>query len=118
MIFVVGSKPQTFFKQFDWKRNSSKTEMGDGIQRVSPLSRRLHELTSRYTQFICLLLTFKQLANTEEFIDGATTGNLGEVLIRCNNVLYVRGLPESEEKTQDKENEEQSSKKLKVEKEN
>lgn len=24
-----------------------------------------------------------QLANTEEFIDGALTGNLGEVLIRC-----------------------------------
>ncbi|XP_065829354.1 small nuclear ribonucleoprotein F-like [Oscarella lobularis] len=32
-----------------------------------------------------------QLANTEEHIDGVCTGNLGEVLIRCNNVLYVRG---------------------------
>ena len=31
-----------------------------------------------------------QLANTEEFIDGAFAGNLGEVLIRCNNVLYIR----------------------------
>ena len=31
-----------------------------------------------------------QLANTEEFIDGAPTGNLGEVLVRCNNVLYIR----------------------------
>ena len=31
-----------------------------------------------------------QLANTEEFIDGVLAGNLGEVLIRCNNVLYVR----------------------------
>ena len=31
-----------------------------------------------------------QLANTEEFIDGACTGNLGEVLVRCNNVLYIR----------------------------
>lgn len=30
-----------------------------------------------------------QLANTEEFIDGNCTGNLGEVLIRCNNVLYI-----------------------------
>lgn len=31
-----------------------------------------------------------QLGDTEEFIDGAIAGNLGEVLVRCNNVLYVR----------------------------
>ncbi|XP_063687604.1 small nuclear ribonucleoprotein F-like [Bolinopsis microptera] len=34
------------------------------------------------------------LANTEEYIDGVLAGNLGEVLIRCNNVLYVRGVEE------------------------
>merc|ERR1711913_146417 len=33
-----------------------------------------------------------QLAQTEEFIDGNFTGKLGEVLVRCNNVLYVRGV--------------------------
>ncbi|GAB4855283.1 hypothetical protein Ancab_023903 [Ancistrocladus abbreviatus] len=38
-----------------------------------------------------------QLANTEEYIEGQFTGNLGEVLIRCNNVLYLRGVPEDEE---------------------
>jgi small nuclear ribonucleoprotein F len=38
-----------------------------------------------------------QLANTEEYVDGQFTGNLGEVLIRCNNVLYMRGVPEGEE---------------------
>ncbi|KAL5013357.1 hypothetical protein ScPMuIL_007627 [Solemya velum] len=39
-----------------------------------------------------------QLANTEEFIDGALTGNLGEVLIgECNNVLYIRGVEEEDE---------------------
>jgi len=38
-----------------------------------------------------------QLGNTEEYIDGQLTGNLGEILIRCNNVLYVRGVPEDEE---------------------
>ncbi|KMZ65814.1 putative small nuclear ribonucleoprotein F [Zostera marina] len=38
-----------------------------------------------------------QLANTEEFIEGQFTGNLGEILIRCNNVLYLRGVPEDEE---------------------
>ncbi|KAG0323161.1 hypothetical protein BGZ97_012879 [Linnemannia gamsii] len=30
-----------------------------------------------------------QLANTEEFVDGVSAGTLGEVLIRCNNVLYL-----------------------------
>jgi len=38
-----------------------------------------------------------QLASTEEFIDGQSTGNLGEVLIRCNNVLYLRGAPEEQD---------------------
>lgn len=38
-----------------------------------------------------------QLANTEENIDGQTTGNLGEVLIRCNNVLYIRGMDDDDE---------------------
>ena len=36
-----------------------------------------------------------QLANTEEFIDGEHAGNLGEILVRCNNVLYVRGIDAS-----------------------
>uniref|UniRef100_A0A8C3RNK9 Sm protein F n=1 Tax=Chelydra serpentina TaxID=8475 RepID=A0A8C3RNK9_CHESE len=38
-----------------------------------------------------------QLANTEEYIDGALSGHLGEVLIRCNNVLYIRGVKEEED---------------------
>ncbi|KZV22575.1 small nuclear ribonucleoprotein F-like [Dorcoceras hygrometricum] len=38
-----------------------------------------------------------QLANAEEYIDGQCTGSLGEILIRCNNVLYLRGVPEDEE---------------------
>ncbi|XP_065324908.1 small nuclear ribonucleoprotein F-like [Gordionus sp. m RMFG-2023] len=37
-----------------------------------------------------------QLANTEEYIDGLLSGNLGEVLIRCNNVMYIRGCDEEE----------------------
>ena len=31
-----------------------------------------------------------QLEETEEFIDGQFAGGLGEVLIRCNNVLYIK----------------------------
>ncbi|KAK4774850.1 hypothetical protein SAY86_009785 [Trapa natans] len=38
-----------------------------------------------------------QLANAEEYIDGQFTGSLGEILIRCNNVLYLRGVPEDED---------------------
>lgn len=38
-----------------------------------------------------------QLANTEEYIDGKLAGSLGEVLIRCNNILYVREEPEEGE---------------------
>ncbi|XP_018331563.1 small nuclear ribonucleoprotein F [Agrilus planipennis] len=38
-----------------------------------------------------------QLANTEEFISGSSTGNLGEVLIRCNNILYIKGIEEDDE---------------------
>ena len=38
-----------------------------------------------------------QLAQTEEFIDGNFTGKLGEVLVRCINVLYVRGCEEENE---------------------
>ncbi|CAG8522377.1 8300_t:CDS:2 [Funneliformis mosseae] len=38
-----------------------------------------------------------QLANTEEFVEGQSTGALGEVLIRCNNVLYIRGIEEDVE---------------------
>lgn len=38
-----------------------------------------------------------QLASSEEWIGGKLAGNLGEVLIRCNNVLYIRGVPEEEQ---------------------
>merc|ERR1712221_4995 len=38
-----------------------------------------------------------QLANTEEYIEGQSTGPLGEVLIRCNNVLYIRGAEDEDE---------------------
>ncbi|KAF2276137.1 small nuclear ribonucleoprotein F [Westerdykella ornata] len=30
-----------------------------------------------------------QLANTEEFVNGVSSGTLGQVLIRCNNVLWI-----------------------------
>ena len=44
-----------------------------------------------------------QLASTEEWIDGKLAGNLGEVLIRCNNVLYIRGVKEEDEEENTKD---------------
>ncbi|KAJ3653837.1 hypothetical protein Zmor_013069 [Zophobas morio] len=44
-----------------------------------------------------------QLANTEEYIEGSMTGNLGEVLIRCNNVLFIRGAEEEDEEGETKD---------------
>ncbi|KND91702.1 putative small nuclear ribonucleoprotein F [Tolypocladium ophioglossoides CBS 100239] len=37
-----------------------------------------------------------QLAGTKEFIGHKETGQLGQVLIRCNNVLWIRGIDEIE----------------------
>ncbi|KAL3319930.1 hypothetical protein Ciccas_001386 [Cichlidogyrus casuarinus] len=37
------------------------------------------------------------LANTEEYIEDSLTGSLGETLIRCNNVMYIREIDESDE---------------------
>ena len=42
-----------------------------------------------------------QLASSEEWIGGKFAGNLGEVLIRCNNVLYIRAAQEDEAMEQD-----------------
>lgn len=37
-----------------------------------------------------------QLSGTQEFLNGQFEGSIGEVLIRTNNVLYVRQVPETE----------------------
>ena len=37
-----------------------------------------------------------QLINTEEWTDQGFKATLGEILIRCNNVLYIRGLNSEE----------------------
>ncbi|KID98910.1 Small nuclear ribonucleoprotein SmF, partial [Metarhizium majus ARSEF 297] len=38
-----------------------------------------------------------QLAGTEEYVSDKPTGLLGQVLIRCNNVLWVRGADDSKD---------------------
>lgn len=37
------------------------------------------------------------LERTEEFIDGQFAGFLGEVLVRCNNVLYIKAAATEDE---------------------
>ncbi|XP_018323539.1 small nuclear ribonucleoprotein F-like [Agrilus planipennis] len=44
-----------------------------------------------------------QLANAEEYFGGHYSGNLGEVLIRCNNILYIKGLEDDDEENESKE---------------
>ena len=39
-----------------------------------------------------------QLNNTEEFTDGVSSGQLGQVLIRCNNVLWIAAADQVEPK--------------------
>lgn len=39
-----------------------------------------------------------QLSNTEEFVGGVSSGTLGQVLIRCNNVLWIGKAGEVEAK--------------------
>jgi small nuclear ribonucleoprotein F len=42
-----------------------------------------------------------QLQQCDEWVDGKSTGSLGEVLIRCNNVLYLRAAPPEEEEEEE-----------------
>ena len=39
-----------------------------------------------------------QLCATQEWVDGVLAGTLGEVLIRCNNILYIRQAVVDDEK--------------------
>lgn len=57
------------------------------------------ERENRERSLFCDSLALPQLQHTEEFINGESSGKIGEVLIRCNNVLYIRGAPEEEEET-------------------
>ncbi len=36
-----------------------------------------------------------QLLKTEEYVNGQFAGMLGEVLVRCNNVLYIKAAEEN-----------------------
>lgn len=55
------------------------------------------QINNVYVCNVYLPVIMMQLASTEEWIDSKFADNLGEVLIRCNNVLYLRGVEEEAE---------------------
>jgi len=56
-----------------------------------------------------------QLERTEEYMDGQFAGFLGEVLIRCNNILYIKAAPPPDD--DDDEDEDKKGKSEKMEEE-
>ena len=42
-----------------------------------------------------------QLGNAVEFIDEQNKGPLGEIVIRCNNILYMSGIDEADDDDND-----------------
>ena len=57
-----------------------------------------------------------QLFNTEEWRDGECKGVLGEVLIRCNNVLYIRECMEDEDDDEEEGEDKEEGEQIAIEK--
>lgn len=116
----VPVNPKPFLADLTGKPIIVKLKWGMEYKGVQVLEHPSHEVFTRHCSgFLVSTDAYMnlQLANTEEYIDGSFTGNLGEVLIRCvptpphnptncrfadcclprcNNVLYMRGVPEEE----------------------
>jgi len=61
-----------------WEGETGVLELGRSRNRIV----RVKNPCGRVWTYSCCVLLRVQLANTEEYIDGALSGNLGEVLIR------------------------------------
>lgn len=57
-------------------------QVGLGTPRHPPVQGRVHESSGTFFP--------TQLTNAEEVVNGESRGELGEILIRCNNILYIR----------------------------
>lgn len=44
-----------------------------------------------------------QLTNSEEYVNGNLAGPLGDILVRCNNILYIREVVEESVETKETE---------------
>ncbi|CAK9159627.1 unnamed protein product [Ilex paraguariensis] len=89
-----GMEYKGYLVSVDSYMNLQFLKLGIDLSAISNLSQHL---TRVYDFHFVTNGTYLQLANAEEYIDGQFTGSLGEILIRCNNVLYLRGVPEDEE---------------------
>ena len=56
--------------------------MGLGTERNPSIQRLIHESSRKYVLI--------QLTNACEVVGGEKKSELGEILIRCNNILYIR----------------------------
>lgn len=91
-MFADGAgEPQAISQRVDRQSCGCQTEVGHGVQRCgvdSMIRSCLHDpkldaahVATGYLVSVDAYMNL-QLANTEEFIEGQFTGNLGEVLIR------------------------------------
>ena len=82
MSFLQPVNPRPFLVQLTGKIVSVKLKWGMEYQGILVSSDAYMNL---------------QLHQTQEYIDGQFAGELGEVLIRCNNVLYIRAAEDDDE---------------------
>lgn len=111
VFFVLHETKDTDQGDTERKRQREKSVRSNSVMATIPVNPKpfLNELTGspvmvklkwgmEYKGYLVSVDNYMnlQLANTEEYVDGNYAGNLGEVLIRCNNVLYLRGVPEKD----------------------
>ena len=69
-----------------------------GYQSLCPYPKHMKGINPKSYEYeyqaLLILISFSsfwfQLAGTYEFVNSSCSGYLGEILIRCNNVLYVK----------------------------
>ena len=73
--------------------------MGNDVHRWDELLFTFHHFTSSIAGVLVSVDQYMnvQLGNSVEYIDEQNKGPLGEILIRCNNILYISGQDEAEE---------------------
>ena len=89
MAAVAPVNPKPFLNSLTGKPVQVKLKWGMEYK-VNAFTIRLSKFPQGYLMAVDGYMNL-QLGNSEEYIDGALAGHLGEILIRCNNVLYIRG---------------------------
>ena len=111
LFFFFPSHTEAVFGGANREEGDCKVEVGHGISRLFNFNGCLYELaggkkivqddynlentqTNKRGARTCIHVKMYnstlKLGRVEEYEDGEFKGDLGEILIRCNNVLYVR----------------------------